>query len=441
VPGAPAALTARFNACLAHACREAGVSLLDLAGAEARDGRDAWFDRGRWFQAKMEIAPQAAARWGERLARVLAAHRGRARKCLVLDLDNTLWGGVVGDDGIAGIRIGQGSAEGEAHLALQRHAKALAGRGVILAVCSKNERDVAEAVFREHPDMALRLDDIAAFVANWDDKAANLRAIAAQLNIGLDSLVFVDDNPAERARIRASLPEVAVPELPADPAGYVDALADAGYFEAVAFTEEDRSRNRLYADAARRAPPAGDAQSLQAFLRGLDMVVEHGSVGPLQLERATQLINKTHQFNTTTQRRSADEVRAHAQGAGTLALQFRLLDRLGDNGLVSVVLLRDEEVDGEGAALDIEQWVMSCRVFGRGLEFEILNIVAETAWARGARWLRADFVPSDRNGVIAGLFERLGFERVGGDAARSRWQLTLAGRVPHHTSIRRKPGP
>jgi len=439
LPGSPAALVARLNARLAVACREAGVSLLDLARAAARDGRDAWFDRGRWLQAKMAIAPQAATRYADLLVRLVAAHRGRARKCLVLDLDNTLWGGVVGDDGIAGLRLGQGSAVGEAHLALQQYAKALAGRGILLAVCSKNDPALAESVFREHPEMALRRDDIAAFVANWDDKAANLQRIAGMLNIGLDSLVFVDDNPAERARIRASLPAVAVPELPPDPAGYVDCIAEAGYFEAVTFTDEDRARSRYYAAASQRAELQGGAQSMDEFLRGLDMVVRHGPVGALELERATQLVNKTNQFNTTTRRLSAHEVRRYADGPHTLALQFRLLDRLGDNGLVSVVLLRDRAEDG--VALDIDLWVMSCRVFGRGFEHEILNILAETARRRGAAELRADFVPSERNGVIAGLFEQLGFQPIGDNGAASRWRLTLADHRPHPTHIRHETGP
>jgi HAD superfamily phosphatase (TIGR01681 family) len=214
VPSAPSRLVARLNDRVAESAVQNGVLLLDVSRASARQGIDAWFDVGRWLQGKIEIAPQAAPTYGELLSRIIAAQRGQSKKCLVLDLDNTLWGGVIGDDGLAGIVVGEGSALGESYLALQRYAKMLKARGIILAVCSKNEAAVAEGAFRDHPEMVLRLSDFAAFVANWDDKARNLRAIAQQLNIGLDSLVFVDDNPVERARVRESLPMVTVPELP-----------------------------------------------------------------------------------------------------------------------------------------------------------------------------------------------------------------------------------
>src|SRR6202043_837514 len=196
VPGAPARIVARLNDRLCEAASQDGVLLLDIARASQRDGIDAWFDAGHWLQGKLEIAPQAAPLYGDMVARILAAQRGLSKKCLVLDLDNTLWGGVIGDDGLEGIVIGEGSAAGEAHLSLQRYAKQLKERGVILAVCSKNDLATAEAVFHEHPDMLLRRSDIAAFIANWDDKAENLRVIAKRYDIGLDSLVFVDDNAA-----------------------------------------------------------------------------------------------------------------------------------------------------------------------------------------------------------------------------------------------------
>ena len=260
VPGAPARLVQRLNAALTDAAAAEGVLLLDLARVAARDGLDAWHDPVRWLQAKMEIAPQAGPMYGELVARLVAAARGKSRKCLVLDLDNTLWGGVIGDDGLAGIVIGQGSGVGEAHLALQAYAKRLSERGIVLAVCSKNDPRVAEAAF-DHPEMLLKRGDFAAFVANWTDKAANLRAIAKALNLGLDSLVFVDDNPVEREQVRAALPEVAVPELPADPAHYVRTLAEAGYFEAVAFTADDRARAGQYAANLERESLAAESRA------------------------------------------------------------------------------------------------------------------------------------------------------------------------------------
>ena len=242
VAAAPSRLASRLNDLVADATKQDGVSLLDIAAHAQRDGIEAWFDVRRWLQAKQEIKPEAAGLYGELLARVISAQRGSARKCLVLDLDNTLWGGVIGDDGLEGIVLGEGNVRGEAHLALQRYAQQLKQRGVILAVCSKNDPATAETAFRDHPEMLLKRSDIAAFVANWDDKAANLRKIATQLNIGLDSLIFVDDNPVERAFIRQALPMVAVPEMPEDTADYAQTLAQAGYFEAVSFTREDQER-------------------------------------------------------------------------------------------------------------------------------------------------------------------------------------------------------
>jgi HAD superfamily phosphatase (TIGR01681 family) len=270
-PAAPARATDRLNDLLAHAAREHGVALIDAARASARDGIDAWFDAARWLQGKMEIAPHAAGRYGEMVARVVAAQRGRSRKCIVFDLDNTLWGGVVGDVGTEGLVLGEGSAVGEAYLELQRYARRLKERGVILAVCSKNDPAIAEQAFSRHPEMVLRRSDIACFVANWNDKADNLHAIANALNIGLDSLVFVDDNPAERARIRQALPMIAVPELPEDPTFYVRAISEQGYFEAVSFTLEDTQRAASYAANAQRETLRSSAQSIEEFLRGLDM--------------------------------------------------------------------------------------------------------------------------------------------------------------------------
>ncbi|HXF45905.1 MAG TPA: HAD-IIIC family phosphatase [Burkholderiaceae bacterium] len=439
VPAAPARLIARLNEHLVRAAGEEGVLPLDVARAAARDGIDTWFDVARWLQGKLEIAPAAAPRYGELLARLIAAARGRSRKCLVLDLDNTLWGGAIGDVGVAGIVLGQGSALGEAYLAVQRYAKRLQERGIILAVCSKNDPAIAEAAFRDHPEMVLQRSDFAAFVANWNDKAENLRAIAERLNIGLDSLVFVDDNPAERARIRASLPMVAVPELPDDPALYVRTLADAGYFEAVSFTAEDRNRAESYAADAGREALKSVAQSMDDFLRGLQMTVEYGPARPVDLARVTQLLNKTNQFNTTTRRYAAEEVSALAHDAGALLLQFRLLDRFGDNGLVSVMILR--RTSGEADVFEIDNWVMSCRVFGRQLEFEAMTIAVEAARAAGARAIEARFVPTERNGVISHLFETLGFARLPAPAdppGVSRWRLALADYVPRPTFIARR---
>jgi FkbH-like protein len=436
VPGAPSAVVARLNDRLAQAAAEDGALLLDVARASERDGIDAWFDVGRWLQGKLEIAPQAAPFYGDLAARILAALRGLSKKCLVLDLDNTLWGGVIGDDGLEGIVLGEGSGAGEAHLALQHYAKQLKERGVILAVCSKNDAKIAEAVFSDHPEMVLRRADIAAFQANWDDKAQNLKAIAARLNIGVDSLVFVDDNPIERARIRQSLPMVAVPEMPEDPAHYVRCLAEAGYFEAVAFTADDRSRAEQYAANAEREALLGSAESMDDFLRGLDMTAVYGPFTAVDHARVVQLINKTNQFNTTTRRYAGEEVSRIMEDPDSLTLQFRLLDRLGDNGLVSTMILRPTPDDDD--ALEIENWIMSCRVFGRELEFESMNVAVEAAKERGVRAFVAEFIPTAKNDVISKLYPGLGFTEVDRAApanGATRWRLDLADYATRKTHI------
>jgi FkbH-like protein len=436
VAGAPARVVARLNDRLCDAAAQDGVLLLDVARASERDGIDAWFDTGHWLQGKLEIAPQAAPLYGDMVARVLAALRGLSKKCLVLDLDNTLWGGVIGDDGLDGIVLGEGSAAGEAHLTLQHYAKQLKERGVILAVCSKNDGGIAEAVFQDHPEMLLRRSDIAAFLANWDDKTESLKTIATRLNIGIDSLVFVDDSPVERARIRQSLPMVAVPELPGDIAQYVRCLADAGYFEAVAFTSEDRDRTRQYAANTEREVLLGSAQSMDEFLRGLNMSVLFGPFTAVDHARVVQLINKTNQFNTTTRRYTSEEITYIANLPNALTLQFRLLDKIGDNGLVSTMILRPTP-DHEDV-LEIENWVMSCRVFGRQLEFEVMNIAVEAARQRGARALIADYIATSKNNVINALYPSLGFAAVDQTTPTSgatRWFLNLADYVLRDSHI------
>jgi FkbH-like protein len=438
VPGASSRLVAQLNTALAEAAYADSVLWLDVTRAAARDGLDTWFDVARWLQAKMEIAPQAAPVYGDMVARLIAAARGKSRKCLVLDLDNTLWGGVIGDDGVEGIALGQGSAAGEAHLALQRYAKALKERGVILAVCSKNDIKIAEAAFRDHPEMLLKRGDIAVFLANWDDKVTNIRSIAQQLNIGLDSLVFVDDNPMERGHVRSELPMVAVPEMPKDPAHYVRVLADAGYFEATSFTKEDSERADQYAANAEREGLLNGAGGLDAYLEQLGMTVEFGGVTPLNLARVTQLINKTNQFNTTTVRMTEQDVQALAMDPKSVVLQFRLVDKFGDNGLVSVLLAGA----GEPGQLDIANWVMSCRVFGRQLEDEAMNILVEAARVRGVRTLNAAYLPTAKNGVVRDLFERLGFTRTAtardAPEGASQWSLSIAEYGARPTRIARK---
>ncbi|WP_417778484.1 HAD-IIIC family phosphatase [Stutzerimonas xanthomarina] len=408
VPASPYALIDRLNAAIRVAAREDGVLLMDLAWEAARGSYgDGLAEPVRWHQAKQLVSPNLAPLYGDQLARIAAASIGLSRKCLVLDLDNTLWGGVVGDDGVDGIHLGQGSPSGEAFLAFQRYAAQLARRGIILAVCSKNDLSVAETAFN-HPEMALKRSDIAAFVANWEDKAGNLRRIASMLGIGLDSLVFVDDNPAERDIVRRELPEVAVPELPDDVADYPARVAAAGYFEAVSFTSDDASRGRNYALDAERKAAMSQATDMEGYLRGLEMVLTASPIGAAELARSTQLINKTNQFNLTARRYSEAEVERIASDPAAVALAIRLADKFGDNGMISVVLARPDAAVAKDELL-IDSWLMSCRVLGRQVEDAVLEVLTNAATAAGYRALIGEYRPTERNGMVAEHYPRLGF--------------------------------
>jgi FkbH-like protein len=308
----------------------------------------------------------------------------------------------------------------------QRYAKRLAGRGVALAVASKNDPTIATEAFERHPEMVLRRSDIAVFEASWGDKPAALRRIARHLEFGLDALVFFDDNAAERELVRASLPDVAVPEVPAAPEYFAQCLADSGWFEAVAFTTEDAQRTRHYVADAQRRDAAEAATDIEGFLESLRMELDIAPVNKLSLPRATQLVNKTNQFNLTTRRTSEPEMAAFAADAAMVVLTARLRDRFGDNGLISVAIGRLTESAGE-PALDLETWVMSCRVLGRRVEFAMRDALAETARKMGARWLIGHYRPTARNGLVSGLYAELGFAAEGDDAAGGTdWRLDLA---------------
>lgn len=443
VPASPWALIERLNAAIRHAAREDGVLLMDLAWEAARGSYgDGLAEPLRWHQAKQLVSPNLAPLYGDQLARIAAASVGLSRKCLVLDLDNTLWGGVVGDDSVEGLHLGQGSPSGEAFLAFQRYAALLARRGVILAVCSKNDQRVAEAAFN-HPEMALKRSDIAAFVANWEDKAGNLRRIASMLDIGLDSLVFVDDNPAERDIVRRELPEVAVPELPDDVADYPARLAAAGYFEAVSFTSDDATRGRNYALNAERKVALEQATDMEGYLLGLNMVLHATPIGDAELARSTQLLNKTNQFNLTTRRYSEAEVERFAREAPrSLALAFRLADKYGDNGLISVVLARPDPAFSDQELL-IDSWLMSCRVLGRQVEEAVLEVLVDAARAAGYHALVGEYRPSGRNGMVAEHYPKLGFVQypapIEAASDATFWRYDLSANRPTRHFIEIKP--
>lgn len=426
LPHSSAKIVGELNELLRPASDEAGVDLLSLDRFSAAEGLDFWYEPGIWHRSKHEVHPRATASYGDQVARLIAAGRGRSAKCLVLDLDNTLWGGVIGDDGLEGIVLGQGSGTGEAFAEFQRYAKGLSERGVILAVCSKNDEKNALEPFLSHPEMVLKREDIACFVANWTDKATNLRSIAKQLNIGLDALVFADDNPVERALIRRELPMVAVPEMPEDPALYVQMIAAAGYFEGLRITAEDRARSEQYRANAERERLKDSVTDMASYLDSLRMVMTAQPFDRIGLARVTQLINKTNQFNLTTERLTEAEVEERMLDPRRVTLQVRLADRFGDNGMIAVLIA---QVFGTDAV--IETWLMSCRVLGRKVEEACLNVLAERSAVLGAKKLIGHYRPTEKNNMVREMYRGLGFDLVEEDEAEaSRWELSLQGFVP-----------
>ena len=395
--------------------------IVDVASLAAGVGLNVWNDARDWHKAKLPAAMDATPIYAEHVCRVLGAARGKSRKCLVLDLDNTLWGGVIGDDGLGGIRLGQGSSTGEAFLEIQRYALALRQRGLVLAVCSKNDESNARLPFREPPEMLLKEEHIAVFVANWQDKANNIREIAATLNIGIDSLVFLDDNPVERGLVREVLPEVAVPEVTDDPADYPGILARAGYFEAVGLSSEDLKRADYYQANAERVS-LKKIGNLEEYLASLDMVATLSPFDAVGRVRIAQLINKSNQFNLTTQRYSESEVARFESDPDKFCLQVRLVDRFGDNGMISVIIF-----DRGDAEWRCDTWLMSCRVLGRRVEELVLAHIAEAARSAGASRLVGVYLPTKKNSLVAEHFAKLGFTKTADlPEEGTEWTMELA---------------
>ncbi|NHN85270.1 HAD-IIIC family phosphatase [Acetobacter musti] len=425
VPASDLSVFLRLQMAVAEAAREEGVLLLDMDQCAAlAGGARKLHDSSRWYQARQLISPEVSVIWGDMLARVVAAALGLSRKCLIVDLDNTLWGGVAGDDGPENLRLGAGSPDGEAFFIFQEYIGRLLQRGIALAICSKNDPDVAEAAF-SLSTMALRRQDVAAFVANWNNKADNIRQIAETLRLGLDAMVFADDNPAERDIVRRELPQVAVPELMDDPADYPRILSASGWFEAAAFTADDAVRVRNYSHEVSRMQARENATDLEAYLSDLRMVLTGRRMTEADAPRVLQLLNKTNQFNLTSRRYTGPEFQALADRPDTRIWTFRLADRFGDHGLISVVILTGEErEDGDpaerGRGLAVHDWIMSCRVLGRGVEDAVLSVVAEAADRENAPCLKGEYCPTSRNGMVSGLYRVMGFsevEKTAGDDA------------------------
>jgi FkbH-like protein len=405
--GGRARLIQRLNLELWRAASTAsGVQILDVDQIASAYGKSRWDNRSLWHAAKQYPAAEALPVLARHQVALLRALLGLNSKCLVLDLDGTLWGGVIGEDGIAGIRLG-GSPEGDAYREFQSYLKSLRERGVILTACSKNNEADAKLVFTSHPETVLSLNDFAVFLADWNPKDENLRRIAKSLNIGLDSMVFVDDSPVERAWIRRQLPEVEVPELPVDPADYVRSLDQHLYFEGLEVTEEDRQRADYYRANLEREQLQEAGGNLEDFLAGLQMRVELRPFDEANLPRISQLINKTNQFNLTTQRLSVNQVRELIGDANHYTQFIRVRDRFGDDGITGILIASR---DGEG--LRVDNWLMSCRVLGRKLEEAMLDSVRKYALRAGYEAIVGLYRPTVKNHQVADLYERLGFDLI-----------------------------
>ena len=430
LPGTHRYLIDRINREVAAMALGSGDVLLDVASLAETVGLADWHNTQLWNMAKFSFSDELIPLYADHLARVVGAIRGKSRRVLILDLDNTVWGGVIGDDGLEGIKVAQGDAAGEAHLAVQRLALDLRQRGVVLAVSSKNTDEVARTPFEQHPEMLLKLDHIAVFQANWNDKATNIQAIAEELSLGLDAMVFLDDNPAERGLVRKLLPKVAVPELPEDPAYYARTLSAAGYFEAIVFASEDLKRAGFYQDNAKRASLQKQVGGVDAYLASLDMTITFQPFDATGRARIVQLINKSNQYNLTTRRYTDPEVAAAE--ADSFTLQVRLADIFGDNGMISVVICH---AAGEHT-WEIDTWLMSCRVLGRKVEHMVLREILEHARENGIRTLAGTYRPTERNKLVVDHYAKLGFTKVAEeDSGLTRWEIPVDGTDPEQAPM------
>jgi FkbH-like protein len=405
--------------------------LQDVCSISARVGLDNWFEPDRWFSYKLATSLVGSRALAISLAALVRAIYGKTRKVLVLDLDNTIWGGVIGDDGVDKIQIGRETPVAEAYTAFQEYCLSLRNRGILLAVCSKNNEEIAKQGF-EHPDSVLKLEHISCFKANWDPKHENIALIAKELNLGVDSFVFVDDNPAERAIVEGQVQGIAVPNVGSDVSAYAGIIEAGRYFEQVSFSKEDVERAALYQENAERAVFESKFADYGEYLDSLEMTAEIDQFKPVYIERITQLTNKTNQFNLTTRRYTLAEMEAVMSDRDAIGLYGKLSDRFGDNGLISIVVGKRN-----GDALDIDLWLMSCRVLKRDMEAAMLDALVERAQEMGVHTLRGLYIPTKKNGMVADHYAKLGFaletENADGSAT---YALEIGGYTPRNTHIR-----
>ena len=415
----------------AAARRTSHVLLCDVDHLAATVGRPQWMDERLWHLAKAPCALTHLPLLARSLADTVLSASGRVVKCVVLDLDNTLWGGAIGDDGLAGITLG-GLDDGEAFVAFQRFLRELKRRGIILAVASKNDHNNAVLPFREHPDMILREEDISVFVANWDNKADNIRTIQKVLNIGFDSMVFLDDNPFERNLVREFIPDILVPELPEDPACYVRALAELNLFETSSFSEADRQRPEQYREESKRGIARLQYANVDDYLASLGMTIKLERFNSFNLSRIAQLVQRSNQFNLATRRYGEAACEAFMNDPEHWApFTLTLADKFGDYGLISVVVLKLEQDE-----IDIDEYLMSCRVLQRGVERFAMNAIFALAAERGAKRVRGRYIKTAKNSMVSKFYADFGFEKAAeGPDGSVEWVLSVERYEPRDVHI------
>lgn len=396
-----------------------GVYLLDYDALAARHGRLRWHDERKWLTARMPIAADQLIHLSREWLRFVVPLSGKTAKVLVVDLDNTLWGGVIGEDGMTGIQIGA-EYPGAAYQALQRSMLDLARRGVLLAICSKNNLDDGLEALQNHPGMLVRPSHFSAMRINWHDKGLNLREIATELNVGVDALAFLDDNPMEREQVRAALPQVTIIDLPSDPLEYAAAVRDAPAFQRLVLSDEDQQRTEVYAAQRERSQAQQSFQSKEDFFRYLELEAEIAPLEPATLARVAQLTQKTNQFNLTTRRRTEQQIAEVAAREDSQVMTIRLRDRFGDHGLVGVAIIRNET-----ETCEIDTFLLSCRVIGRTVETAFLSHVASGAASRGCRQLSGWFLPTKKNSPARDFYAQHGFKIQKQNEEGSFWTLDL----------------
>ena len=420
----------KLNYLLMEKCTQyKNVFIIDIEYLQRIYGEDGIKENKMYYIAKIPLSTKILPEVAKQTIDVIKAMKGKMKKCVILDLDNTLWGGVIGDDGLENIQIGE-LGLGHAFSEFQMWLKELQKRGIILAVCSKNEEVVAKEPFLHHPEMVLHMEDIAMFVANWEDKASNIKKIQDTLNIGMDSIVFFDDNPFERNLVKSMIPDITVPDLPEDPSQYLNYVKSLNLFETAAYSETDKNRTKQYQEEMGRVNLQKQFSSYSEYLERLEMTAEAKPFDKFHFSRIAQLTQRSNQFNLRTIRYTEQEIEQLAKEKEYLTLYFTLKDKFGDYGLISVVIM-DKQPEN---TLFISEWVMSCRVLKRSMEEFILDEIIRTAEEHGFDKVTGEYIRTPKNNMVSELYKKMGFHEV----EKDRYEVNVTEYEKHKTSIQKQ---